>query len=187
MIATSELAQVLFTTRLQESDHPSPGQVRAAIAERLRGRRHHPATFTAFAARVAQEAGDHPEAYAARMRWALNAVSRAYALPATPTASAPATASVPAYAPARAAVPSPAPVPAPLSAVASAHVPGPVPASVPGAVRPQDVQPAPPGTQAVEPHADRRPARKRGAHCRTRSRASQRGQVRAATAPQATT
>ncbi|MFC6882128.1 MULTISPECIES: hypothetical protein [Actinomadura] len=148
MIATSELAQVLFTTRLQESDHPSPGRIRAAIAERLRCRRHHPATFTAFAARVAQEAGDHPEAYAARMRWALNAVSRAYALPAAPD---------------------------------------PAPASVQEATRRPGVRPTPLGTQAAEPHADRRPARKRGAHCRTRSRASQRGQVRAATAPQATT
>ncbi|MFB4316348.1 hypothetical protein [Actinomadura sp. 21ATH] len=74
-LTTSELAQILFASRLQASDHPSPEQVRTAIDERLcacggdRG---------PCAAYVAQEAGDHPESYAARMRWALSTVGRAF-------------------------------------------------------------------------------------------------------------
>lgn len=72
----SELAQLLFTTRLQASEHPTPEQVRTAIDERLcdcGGDR------TVCAAFVAQEAGDHPEEYAARMRWALRTVADTYA------------------------------------------------------------------------------------------------------------
>jgi hypothetical protein len=69
----SDLAQVLFTTTLQASEHPTEERVRQAIGKRLcdgdPGR---------FAAYVAQEAGDHPEAYAKRMSWALDAVERAY-------------------------------------------------------------------------------------------------------------
>ncbi|MQY09468.1 hypothetical protein [Actinomadura macrotermitis] len=71
----SELALVLFTTSLQPSGHPCDAQVRAAIEARLRalgGDR------AGVAASVAQEAGDHPEAYAARMHWALDAVGHAY-------------------------------------------------------------------------------------------------------------
>jgi hypothetical protein len=69
----SDLAQVLFTTTLQASEHPSDERVRQAIGTRLRDG--DPARFAAY---VAQEAGDHPEAYAQRMRWALDAVERAY-------------------------------------------------------------------------------------------------------------
>lgn len=69
------LAQVLFTCRLQPTDHPAPGRIRAAVEERLRSHDGDPATC---AARVAQEAGDHPELYAARMSWALDAVRHAY-------------------------------------------------------------------------------------------------------------
>ncbi len=70
----SELAQVLFTTTLQASDHPTEERVRAAVGERLRT-----AGPDACAAQIAQEAGDHPEVYVERMRWALNTVNRAYA------------------------------------------------------------------------------------------------------------
>jgi hypothetical protein len=70
----SELAQVLFTTTLQASEHPTDERVRAAIGERLRT-----TGPSACAAHVAQEAGDHPEAYAERMRWALTTVNRACA------------------------------------------------------------------------------------------------------------
>ena len=69
------LAQVLFGSYLQASDQPTPGQVRAAIDDRLRPGA---SGVVGFAAQVAQEAGDHPEAYAARMRWALAAVQQAY-------------------------------------------------------------------------------------------------------------
>jgi hypothetical protein len=70
----SDLAQVLFTTTLQASEHPTDERVRAAIGERLR-------TIgpDACAAHVAQEAGDHPETYRERMHWALYTVERAYA------------------------------------------------------------------------------------------------------------
>jgi hypothetical protein len=37
---------------------------------------------------VAQEAGDHPDSYAQRMRWALRAVDRAYACARKPVTSA---------------------------------------------------------------------------------------------------
>ncbi|MFB4314393.1 hypothetical protein [Actinomadura sp. 21ATH] len=70
----SDLAQVLFTTTLQASEHPTDERVREAIGERLRA-----GDPARFAACVAQEAGDHPQEYAERMRWALDAVDRAYA------------------------------------------------------------------------------------------------------------
>ncbi|WP_218005917.1 hypothetical protein [Actinomadura hibisca] len=71
-MTASELAQVLFTSRLQASENPTPEQIRAAIDERLcacGGDR------AVCAASVAQEAGDHPESYAVRMRWALRTVT----------------------------------------------------------------------------------------------------------------
>ncbi|MFI6325183.1 hypothetical protein ACIBG8_47240 [Nonomuraea sp. NPDC050556] len=61
----SHLAQALFASPLQPSQHPTIAQVRAALQ----------AARADVAARVAQEAGDHPEAYAARMQWALATVS----------------------------------------------------------------------------------------------------------------
>jgi hypothetical protein len=74
MMSVSELAQVLFTCGLQVSDDPSPAQVRAAIDARLSACQGDCATCAAC---VAQEAGDHPDEYAARMRWALSTVLRA--------------------------------------------------------------------------------------------------------------
>ncbi|TDB90980.1 hypothetical protein [Actinomadura sp. 7K534] len=74
-LTASELAEILFCSGLQESDRPSAEQVRAAIEARLGacgGDRH------ACLAVVAQEAGDHPETYLARMRWALTTVSETY-------------------------------------------------------------------------------------------------------------
>jgi hypothetical protein len=77
-LSTSDLAEVLFTSSLQESDNPSPHEVRAAVEEALRvcG-----GNCAVCAACVAQEAGDHPEGCARRMRWALRAVESAYASP----------------------------------------------------------------------------------------------------------
>jgi hypothetical protein len=72
-LSVPELAQALFTTPLQESDHPTPGEIRAAIDDSLAG------GCAACVAYVAQEAGDHPEAYVARMGWALDAVARSLA------------------------------------------------------------------------------------------------------------
>jgi hypothetical protein len=66
--------EALFSSDLQCDQHPDSGQVRAAVAR----------TLLAFgvrdcAARVAQEFGDHPDLAVARMRWARDAVSTAYA------------------------------------------------------------------------------------------------------------
>ena len=59
------LADALFASALQRSDHPTPGQVRQAIA----------AAAAAYggsgcAARVAQAFGENPETAVTRMRWA---------------------------------------------------------------------------------------------------------------------
>lgn len=71
----SDLAQILFSSELQASEHPSPEEIRTAIVDRLCACGGDHAACTAV---VAQEAGDHPEIYTARMRWALRAVSEAY-------------------------------------------------------------------------------------------------------------
>ncbi len=63
-----ELAEALFVSQLQPSDHPTADEVRAAIH----------ASFAAFggadgcAVVCAAEYGDHPEVAVARMRWALS-------------------------------------------------------------------------------------------------------------------
>ncbi|GAA0984230.1 hypothetical protein GCM10009555_057550 [Acrocarpospora macrocephala] len=75
MLTTSDLAQVLFTSSLQPSDDLSPDKIRTAIDDRLCSCDGDAAVCAAF---VAQEAGDHPESFASRMRWALNAVTTAY-------------------------------------------------------------------------------------------------------------
>jgi hypothetical protein len=74
-MTAADLAEILFTSRLQESEHPSADQVRTAIHDRFGACGEDPA---ACAAAVAQEAGDHPETYVSRMRWALTTVSAAY-------------------------------------------------------------------------------------------------------------
>src|SRR5262245_28707431 len=64
----------LFASALQRCDAPSAGQLRAAAAAALRaygGR--------GCAERVAQEFGDHPEAAAARMRWARGVAGEVFA------------------------------------------------------------------------------------------------------------
>jgi hypothetical protein len=68
----SELAQALFASPLQASVRPDPGQVHAAIDESIRSH----GGRARCAALVAQEAGDHPDLYADRMRWALSMVYR---------------------------------------------------------------------------------------------------------------
>jgi hypothetical protein len=78
-MSVSDLAKVLFATPLQASAGPSPDQVRSAIECRLRACRGDHADCAFY---VAQEAGDHPETYTIRMRWALRAVVEAYPAPA---------------------------------------------------------------------------------------------------------
>jgi hypothetical protein len=65
-----ERARALFASPLQESGRPTPQQIRAVVEAALPGE---------CLACVAQEAGDHPEVYLLRMRWALLAVAEAYA------------------------------------------------------------------------------------------------------------
>lgn len=74
-LSLSDLAGILFCCELQESDRPSAEQVRRAIDARIGARG---GDSSACLAIVAQEAGDHPETYRARMRWALTTVSEAY-------------------------------------------------------------------------------------------------------------
>jgi hypothetical protein len=71
----AELADVLFASSLQESEDPSPAQVRAAVEEGLSACH---GDCSVCAAWVAQEAGDHPEAYVRRMRWALRTIANVY-------------------------------------------------------------------------------------------------------------
>jgi hypothetical protein len=64
-IAGFEAADALFVSALQRSEAPSAGQVRQAIDAAVRS-----FGWAGCAGRVAQEFGDHPDAAAARMRWA---------------------------------------------------------------------------------------------------------------------
>jgi hypothetical protein len=66
-------AEALFASTLQESDRPSARRVREAVADAVR-RMH----ADGLAAILAQEAGDHPDLYRRRMRWALRTVAEAY-------------------------------------------------------------------------------------------------------------
>lgn len=73
---TPALAQLLFAGPVQPSDHLTPTEVRTALGAQFR--RCHGDLAWALGT-VAQEAGDHPESYAARMRWAILSVACAFA------------------------------------------------------------------------------------------------------------
>ena len=72
-LQTKITADAVFASELQRSDEPSPSSIRKAVQAAMR-------TFGSCgcAARVAQEFGDHPEAAAARMRWALSLVGESF-------------------------------------------------------------------------------------------------------------
>lgn len=71
-LSVTEFAEILFATPLQESEHLAPAQLRAAVNRTwIAGG----ADCGSFAAQLAQEAGDHPEETARRMRWALTAAA----------------------------------------------------------------------------------------------------------------
>ncbi|MFB4318037.1 hypothetical protein [Actinomadura sp. 21ATH] len=72
-LTVPDRARALFASRLQESGRPTSQQVRAVVEAALA------AGAGDCLALVAQEAGDHPEIYLPRMRWALSAVHEAYA------------------------------------------------------------------------------------------------------------
>jgi hypothetical protein len=67
ILTITEFAEILFASGLQESDAPSAAQVCAAVC---RGWAECGGDCSPFVARLAQEAGDHPEQAARRMRWA---------------------------------------------------------------------------------------------------------------------
>lgn len=71
-----ELAQLLFAGPVQPSEQPSPATIRMALAAQFRRCQ---GDLAAVLAAVAQEAGDHPDCYLARMRWAIRAVDQACA------------------------------------------------------------------------------------------------------------
>jgi len=85
------LAQVLFASPVQPSERLSPAAIRTAIEIQF-GACH--GNVAACLAAVAQEAGDRPDLYAARMQWARQSVAAAHlhrcadgdGLPALPTA-----------------------------------------------------------------------------------------------------
>ena len=70
-----DLAQILFASPLQPLDHPSAAQVRGTVAQALRASG---GDCTRYAGCVAQEAGDHPDLYQRRMRWALATIGEVY-------------------------------------------------------------------------------------------------------------
>ena len=65
------MAEAVFASTLQPSDAPTPREVSAAIRTSLR--RHHGSRGCADV--LAAEYGDHPDAAAARMRWAIALVA----------------------------------------------------------------------------------------------------------------
>jgi hypothetical protein len=71
----SALAALLFATPLQPSQRPSARLIRQAIETRLRA---DGGDLSPSVAALAQEAGDQPELYAARMGWARRCVAVAY-------------------------------------------------------------------------------------------------------------
>ncbi len=73
--STADLAEVLFASTLQQSEAPTAAQVRTAIEQGLLAWHD---DCTACIACVAQEAGDHPDAFARRMHWALAMVESTY-------------------------------------------------------------------------------------------------------------
>jgi hypothetical protein len=70
------LAQLLFTCPVQPSDDPTPTEIRMALAAQFR---RCGGDLITGQATIAQEAGDHPDSYVARIRWAIQSVDRAYA------------------------------------------------------------------------------------------------------------
>ena len=65
----AERANALFVSDLQPSQHPTPGQVAAAIEAGLRQ-----LGTAGCAAAAAAEYGEHPDTAPIRMRWALQAL-----------------------------------------------------------------------------------------------------------------
>ena len=69
------LAQVLFASPIQPSERPTLAAIRTAIEVQLRACHGNVAACLAV---IAQEAGDRPDLYAARMQWVRRSVDVAY-------------------------------------------------------------------------------------------------------------
>ena len=70
---TDARCEALFASALQRSDAPCPAEVRDAVRRAVQS-----LGSGGCAAQVAQEFGDHPETAILRMRWAREAVERAF-------------------------------------------------------------------------------------------------------------
>jgi hypothetical protein len=73
IMTLATLAEAIFVSGLQPSEHPTPDQVAAAIRRSLRMHGGVSGCASAFAA----EYGEHPEESASRMHWALSVVVHA--------------------------------------------------------------------------------------------------------------
>ncbi|MGH3949330.1 MAG: hypothetical protein ACRDSE_09430 [Pseudonocardiaceae bacterium] len=69
----TDLARALFCTGVRPEDNSSAESVRAAIEAELKLH-----DESMCLCQVAQEAGDHPDLYSARMHWCLQTVKSAY-------------------------------------------------------------------------------------------------------------
>jgi hypothetical protein len=74
-LSLADLAQILFASPLQQSDRPTAAHVRGTVSRALSASG---GDCSSYAGYVAQEAGDHPEVYQRRMRWALAVVGEVY-------------------------------------------------------------------------------------------------------------
>jgi hypothetical protein len=74
-LSLADLAQILFASPLQQSDRPTAAHVRGTVSRALSVSG---GDCSRYAGYVAQEAGDHPDVYQRRMRWALAVVGEAF-------------------------------------------------------------------------------------------------------------
>jgi hypothetical protein len=75
LLSTTDVAEMLFCTDLQPSDHPGPGAVRDAVGRRLRQQSD---PLSQSMEECAARHGDEPELARRRMRWSLSLVAAAY-------------------------------------------------------------------------------------------------------------
>jgi hypothetical protein len=73
VVSTDLLAEALFVSTLQPSEHPGTALVRDTVTAQV-----FHLGETECSARVAQEFGDHPEAAAERMQWCHEQVEYAF-------------------------------------------------------------------------------------------------------------
>jgi uncharacterized membrane protein len=74
-MAIADLAEILFCSDLQPSQHPTAAEVRAAVAGCLRSY----GAVDACACELAHRYGEDPETACSRMRWCRRTVAEAFA------------------------------------------------------------------------------------------------------------